>query len=150
MNFSAPAFGSPEEAAIDGFPPAHVRVVACSVEGDEAYVVLDTGPAGYPELYGSTVSRGAEGWLVGTSGNGPSAGWTLTAAKGDLGTAFVYGDAPAGADRVRASLDGDTQDAEVRDGYYLVAWWRVPSSAPEPRLLGFRVGGEWSGTWPAP
>lgn len=128
---------------MDGFPAAHVRVVACTVEGDDAYVVLDTGPAGYPDLYGSTVTRDTSGWRAGISGNGGS-GWSATDAERELGTAYPYGDdAPAGADRVRATLAGETREAPVRDGVYLVAWWRVPPDAPGPWLRAFRVDGEW-------
>jgi hypothetical protein len=106
-------FASPEAAAMEGFPPEHCRVAACVVGGDEAYVVLDTGPMGRPYLYGSAVSRGPRGWEAGTSGNGPSAGWTLTDSEHDLGTSYVYDLAPAGADRVRAVLDEDVKEVAV-------------------------------------
>lgn len=138
-----PMFDSPEAAAMEGFPPEHCRVAACAVDGDEAYVVLDTGPVGHPYLYGSAVSRGPRGWEAGTSGNGPTGGWTLTDYEHDLGTAYIYDEAPAGADRVRAVRGGDVKEAVVSGAVYLVAWWRVPFSETIPRVLAFRVGGTW-------
>jgi hypothetical protein len=39
-------FGTPEEAAIDGYPPsANARAVSVKVRGDQAVVVVDTDPA---------------------------------------------------------------------------------------------------------
>ncbi len=128
---------------MEGFPPERCRVVARAVDGDQAYVVLDTGPAGRPYLYGSAVSRGSHGWEAGTSSNGPGAGWTLTDAERELGTAYFYDEAPTGADRIRVVLDGDVNEATIRGGVFLVAWWRVPFSETSPRVLGFRVGGVW-------
>ena len=136
-------FASPEAAAMAGFPPEHCRVAACAVDGDQAYVVLDTGAAGYPYLYGLAVSHGPRGWEAGTSGNGPAAGWTLTDSEHDLGTAYIYDEAPAGADRVRAVLDGDVKEVAVSGAVYLVAWWRVPGGQTMPRVLAFGVGDAW-------
>lgn len=135
-------FDSPEAAAMEGFPPEHCRVAACVVGEDEAYVVLDTGPEGHPCLYGSVVSRGPRGWEAGTSGNG-SGGWALTDHEHDLGTSYIYGEAPAGAERVRAVLDGDVKEVAVSGAVYLVAWWRVPCGETSPRVLAFRVRGTW-------
>jgi hypothetical protein len=136
-------FDSPEAAAMEGFPPERCRVVASAVQEDEAYVVLDTGPVGHPYLYGSAVSRGPRGWEAGTSGNGPSAGWTLTDFEHDLGTSYIYDLAPAGADRVRAVLDEDVEEVAVGGAVYLVSWWRVPFRETGPKVLAFRVGGTW-------
>jgi hypothetical protein len=135
-------FETPEAAALDGFPAAHCRVVAALADGDDAYVVLDAGPAGRPYPYGVSASRRAGGWLPGASGNGP--GWTLTDRERELGTATVWGEAPDGADRVRAALDDDLREAPVAGGVYLVAWWRVPGPAGTgPRVEAFRIRGRW-------
>jgi hypothetical protein len=135
---SIDTFDTPHAAALDGFPPG-TRVVASAAEGDDAYVLLDTGTDGHAYLYGACVRREGDGWIEGSSGNGP--GWSVT--DGDLGTATVWGDdAPAGADLVRASCGGDTREAPVRDGIYFIAWWRVPHTA-DARVDAFRVAGEW-------
>lgn len=134
-------FATPEAAALSGFPP-QCRVVASLAGGDDAYVLLDTGQPGAPYLYGACVSRDDDGWQEGTSGNG--SGWTLTDSERDLGTATVWDAAPEGADRVRASLDGEVREADVVEGMYLVAWWRVPAAALDRlRVEAFRIGGAW-------
>lgn len=135
-------FDTPEGAAMQGFPAAHCRVVASLVAGDDGYVLLDTGPVGYPYLYAVSVYRQDGGWAGGSSGNGP--GWTLTDEEHDLGTAAAWGEAPEGADRVRAVFAGDVREAPVTGGMYLVAWWRVPAPAGAyPRARAFRIGGRW-------
>lgn len=133
------------------FPAAHCRVAASAIDEDDAYVVLDTGPAGYRYLYGLSAVREADGWRDGTGGNGPAAGWVLADAARELGTAYVYGEAPAGATRVRATLGGDVREAAVAGGIYLVTWWRVPGDVPPPALAAFEIGGAWklAGPWPS-
>jgi hypothetical protein len=133
-------FPTPQAAALDGFPAAHV--ITYAQEGDDAYVLLDTGPAGEPYLYGVCVTRADGGWTERTTGNGP--GWTRTDAEHDLGTATAWGIAPAGADRVRAIHAGDVREAPVEHGIYLVAWWRVPLANDPPRAAEFRIGGLWT------
>lgn len=135
-----PTFPTPEEAVLDGFPGIPCRVVAAAREGDDAYVVMDTQPDGQPYLYGACAARQDGGWVEGTSGNGP--GWTLTDPERDLGTATVWGEAPKGAVRVRASLDDDVREVPVANGVYLVAWWRVPAAA-RTRVHAFRIDGRW-------
>jgi len=44
---------SVEEAAMEGFPKAHCRVVASRTFEDDGYVLLDTGSPGRPYLYAS-------------------------------------------------------------------------------------------------
>lgn len=134
-------FPTPEEAAMDGFPGTACRVVASAREGDDAYVLLDTGPEGHPYLYGGCVTREDGGWAEGTSGNGP--GWSLTDAEHDLGTLTVWGEAPEGAVRVRVGFRGEAREAPVANGVYLVAWWRVPYPDEFPRVEAFRVDGRW-------
>src|SRR5437763_11093428 len=67
---STDRFDSPEEAARYGFP-AECRIVAMRKQGDAAYVLLDTGPAGRPYLYGVNCQRRDGSWSPGASGNGP-------------------------------------------------------------------------------
>jgi hypothetical protein len=134
-------FRTPEEAALDGFPARYCRVAASASAGDDAYVVVDVEPADQPNLYGVSVSRRNGGWLGGSSGNGP--GWTLTDAENDLGTATVWGRAPEGTTRVRASYGGEVREAPVARGVYLVAWWRVPAPGDDPRVEAFRIHDRW-------
>ena len=138
----AHAFDTPEAAALGGLPGADCRVVASATEGDDAYVLLDTGPAGRPYLYGVNVARADGGWVEGTSGNGP--GWTCTDPERELGTATAWGEAPKGADRVRAAFGDDAREAAASDGIYLVAWWRVPCGPDDyPSVEAYRIGGRW-------
>ncbi|HEU4456337.1 MAG TPA: hypothetical protein VFR81_24940 [Longimicrobium sp.] len=136
-----PTFETPELAAMAGFPAMYCRVAASYRDGDEAYVVVDTGSGGHPYLYGVSVARQDGGWVEGTSGNGP--GWTLTDRDRGLGTAHLWGEAPAGADRVRVTFRGETREAPVARGVYLVAWCRVPDGDDSPRVDAFHVGGRW-------
>jgi hypothetical protein len=136
------AFPTPEEAAMDGFPSQACRVAAALRDGDDAYVLLDTGSPGHPYLYGICVVREERGWVGASSSNGD--GWTRTDPERPLGTATAWGEAPRGTDRVRAVFDGDTREAPVAGGVYLVAWWRVPSPAHGlPRAESFRIHGRW-------
>jgi hypothetical protein len=127
-----------------GFPTANCRVLASVTEGDAAYVVMDTGPVEYRYLYGGTAERVEGGWIDGTSGNGPGAGWTRTDREGELGVAYIYDEAPEGVDRVRVAFGTELHEAAVINGIYLAAWWRVPSNdARTPVTAAFRVAGEW-------
>ena len=136
-----PTFPTPEEAAMDGFPGQAVRVLATARDGDDAYVLLDTGPEGHPYLYGVCASRERGGWAGGSSGNG--SGWTLTGEE-DVGTLTEWGDAPAGATRVRVVFNGEVREAPVANGAYLLAWWRVPCPTGDfPRVDAFLIDGEW-------
>jgi hypothetical protein len=139
MRFAA--FPTPEEAFMDGFPGTACRVVASAREGDDAYVVLDTGPDGHPYLYGGCLRREGRGWTQGSDGNAP--GWTLTDADHDLGTAVTRGAAPRGTVRVRARFGEAVREAPVANGVYLVAWWRVPRPDQPPRAEAFLVDGRW-------
>ena len=137
-------FPTPEAAAMSGFPAEHCRVLASATQGDTAFVVLDTGPAEYRYLYAGTAERVEDGWTDGTGSNGPSSGWTLTDRERGLGVAYVYDEAPTGADRVRAALGADVQETAVINGIYLVTWWRVRSDhVRTPETVAFRVAGKW-------
>jgi hypothetical protein len=133
---------TPEEAALESFPTEHCRVVAGAREGDDAYVLLDTGTRERPYLYGVAARRDAAGWHDGSSGNG--CGGTLTDADGHLGVLSLWDDAPAGADAVRVRWSGSEREVDVREGAFLAAWFRVP--CPEsagPEVIAFRIGGRW-------
>lgn len=135
-------FPTPEDAAMDGFPGVPCRVVASAREGDDAYVVVDTGPVGHPYLCGVALARGGGGWSEVASGNGP--GWTAAGGAHDLGTVHLWGRAPEGATRVRAAFTGDVRERPVSGGFFLVAWWRVPApDGPAARVEAFQVAGRW-------
>ncbi len=137
-------FASPEDAAMEGFPPKHCRVVAARIEGDEAYVLLNTG-SDRPYLYGCNCFRREGRWFESGSGNAPS--WHASVDDPDVGVLSLWDDAPPGADRVRAEYRGTVFEAPVTDGVYLFAWFRQPQihGAPSewPREIAFRVAGEW-------
>ena len=134
-------FDSPEAAATSTFPRQSCSVVAARTEGDDAYVLLNTGTREQPYLYGVNCSRKAGGWHEGGSGNGP--GWAQAGPDLDLGTLSVWGDAPAGATRVRIALNGDVVEAPVTEGAYLAVWWRVPATGQSVQVIEFNVGERW-------
>src|SRR6476659_3920873 len=103
---------SPESAALAGFPAAHCRVVESRAFGDDAYVLLDTGPAGHPYLYGCTCHRKDGRWFELSSGNGP--GWAPASDDADAGMLTFWGDLPAGVDMVRVDFDGTVSEEPVR------------------------------------
>jgi hypothetical protein len=144
-----PVFPTPEAAAMSGFPAEHCRVLASAAEGHAAFVVLDTGPAEYRYLYDGTAERVVGGWTDGISGNGRSAGRTLTNRVGDRGVAYIYDEAPAGVDRVWAALGDDVREVAVMNGIYLVTWWGVATDEERvPALVAVRVAGMWEPVGP--
>ena len=141
---STSGFDTPEQAAMLGFPPAHVRVVATAQDGDDAFVVLDTGSPGAPYLYGGTVHRIGGRWEAGIDHNGGGAGWTVTDSDQELGVVAIWDEAPDGADAARVQWRSVERDVPVNAGGFLAAWWR--ESYPEdewPTLVAFRVRGQW-------
>lgn len=137
-----PTFATPQDAAMSGFPAGLCRVVAAAVEGDDAYVVIDTGSDGFNCLHGGTAQRQADGWRDGGGGNGD--GWILTDPDREIGVLAVWDEAPAACDAVRVQWRGEVREEPVRDGVYLVAWFRV--ACPEdswPAVTSFRIGGRW-------
>jgi hypothetical protein len=127
---------TPEEAAMVGFPPQYVRVVATRIDGDDAYVLLDTGPRNQPYLYGVNCKRGPTGWREMSSGNGGS--WSLSDEEHSLGTWALWDDAPRGAGRIEVEFEGETTEHPVADGFYLVVFFRRPAE-PGPKITGFRI-----------
>lgn len=136
-------FDSPESAAMDGFPPKYCRVVASRVNGDDAYVLLNTGSSGQPYLYGVNCRRQDGRWLEQGSGNAPW-GWEQTGDDPDVGTLSVWGDAPDGADMVKVEFEGRIFEDTVAEGAYLLVWWRVPCPEIWPQETAFRIAGRWT------
>lgn len=142
MTTPQPTFATPEEAAMNGFPPRHCRVLACDVEGYHAYVLLNTGTDAHPYLYGGLVTREDDGWRDGSSGNG--GGWTRLPGTEDIGVLSAWDEAPAGADAVRLSWNGEVREVPVVGGAYLATWWGVPVDLEcWPRVIAFRFNGRW-------
>lgn len=129
-------YQTPEEAAMVGFPPQHVRVVATRIEGDDAYVLLDTGSRQQPYLYGVNCKREAKGWREMSSGNG--GGWSLSDEKLNLGTWALWDEAPPGAAHVCVEFDGVTSEHAIQDGFYLVVFFKRPPS-PAPYVTGITI-----------
>ncbi len=106
--------------------------------------MLDTGPVDHRYLYGGTVERMERGWTGGIDGNGGTVGWTITDWERELGVVALWNDAPLGAEAVRVAWRTEERDVPVRDGVYLVTWWRVPDPKDSwPRVTAFRLGGRW-------
>jgi hypothetical protein len=125
-----------------GFPAKYCRVAASRVEGDDAYVLLDTGSDGHPYNYGVNCSQRDGRWLEGGSSNGP--GWSQAGPDDHLGTLVVWGEAPPDAEMVRVGFEGTAIEEPVNNGVYLAAWWRT--RRPEeswPRVEAFRIRGMW-------
>ena len=137
-----PGFDTPDGAAMTGFPAKYCRVVATRVEGDHAYVLLDTGPPAQPYLYAVNCKRQDGRWFEGASGNGP--GWSLSDEAKRLGTWSVWGEAPTDADVVRVEFHDQLVEERVTSGVYLAVWWRQPEpDGVGPRVIAFRIKGDW-------
>ncbi len=118
----APKYGTPKEAALASFG-RYARVLAGEQNGSHAVVLLGTNELPYLYPYQVVCSREGEGWVEGTGGNGP--GWTYL--ENDFGVRTFWGEAPAGAESVRVPYAGTVYNAPVREGYFFLAVWRVPS-----------------------
>ena len=123
------------------FPAEYCSIVAARSHGDDAYVLLDTGPAGRPYLYGLNCHRRNGRWDEGSSSNGP--GWTQTDHDPDVGTLSCWDDVPTGVDVVRVAFADAVVDEPVRRGAYLLVWFRVPCPSKWPRLIAVCSGGRW-------
>ena len=82
-------FDSPAATSTAGFPPQYCRVVTSRAHGDDAYVLLDTGPPERAYLYGVQCRREHGKWVEQASGNG--SGWTRTDSDPDVGTLYPLG-----------------------------------------------------------
>jgi hypothetical protein len=139
----AQTFDSLADAVRATFPPEFCRVAAMREDGDLGYVLFDTRPGGESYLYGVDYERHDGRWTEGSSGNGP--GWSRITLESDVGILADWGDAPAGADRVRLEFQGQLREEEVNGGVYLAVWWNVPHPADGawPLVWGFRINGTW-------
>jgi len=43
----------------------------------------------------------------------------------------------------RVEFQGNVIDEPVRDGAFLVVWWRVPPPHDWPRVTAFKIDGRW-------
>jgi hypothetical protein len=135
---------TPKAAAMVGFPPKYCRVVASEVNGDHAYVLLDTGSPGRPYLYGVNCVRLGGEWHDSSSGNGP--GWSLTDDRTELGVWCVWDDVDPEADLVRVEFKGRVTEYPVTNGIYFALWWNQPVTIG-PTVTAIRVHGEWIESW---
>ena len=127
---------------MNGFPPAHCRVVTSRVSGNHAYVLLNTGTRNQPYLYGVNCVRESGRWFDAGSSNGP--GWTGPEEAPEMGTLSFWGDAPESADAVRVAFQGGLIEESVIDGAFLIVWWQVPCPFDGPSVVAFRVRGVWN------
>ena len=134
-----PEFATLGEAVRTSFPLDSCRIVAVHEHGDAAVALFDTRPSAEPYLYEVHYQRENGRWSEGSSSNG--AGWQRLKPDSDLGVVTTWGEAPAGADQVRAELEGHVLEEAVVSGLYFLVWWDVP--AADPQVSAFRVNGEW-------
>jgi hypothetical protein len=134
-------FDSPETAAMEGFSGGDCVVIASRTDGEDAYVLLNTGSNTRPYLYGVNCSRQNARWIERGSANGP--GWEQTGHDPDVGTLSLWGNAPAGADMIRVEFGDEQLEEHVVEGAYLLVWRRVQPPVSLPRVTGFRINGGW-------
>ena len=134
-----PEFDSLDEAVRASFPTDSTRVVAVRQHDDVGFALFDTRPNGEPYLYEVYYDRRNGRWSEGSSSNGP--GWHRTNDQAAVGVETVWGEAPLGADRVRAERDGHVVEETPMQGIYLLMWWDV--AGPEAEVTAFRVNGKW-------
>ena len=134
-----PEFATLDEVVRASFPVDSTRIVAIREHGSAAVALFDTRPSAEPYLYEVHYQRGNGRWSEGSSSNG--CGWHLLDPNAELGVVTAWGEAPSGADRVRAELEGRVLEEAVVAGIYLLVWWDVPCSAA--RVTAFRVQSEW-------
>jgi hypothetical protein len=139
-----PGFPTPEDAAMFGFPAAYCKILAVDVDGDDGFVVLDAGPGGYRYLYSGTVKRTPDGWQGGSDSNGGGMRWSATHAEAEIGVVAVCDEAPPDADAARVEWRGEVRETPIRNGVYLVTWFREPfPESPWPRVTGFHMREGW-------
>lgn len=135
-------YDTPEEAALSGYPPQHVRLLACRESGDHAVALIDARPDGPPYPYVEQLHRTDGRWRASSSGNGEG-GWCSTSDDGELGYAWAIGEAPDGVDRVRVIFGEQIQEEPVAHGFWLSAWWSQPFDGTFPYLVAYRRNGTW-------
>jgi hypothetical protein len=137
------AFDSLDDAVRSSFPENHCRLLAVREHGDFAVALFDTRPTAAPYLYEVHYERRDGRWSESSSGNG--SGRCSLRQESDLGVLTSWGEAPAGADKVRAELAGQVAEESVTNGIYLFAWWDVPSESLA-EVTAFRINGQWMPT----
>ena len=138
---SEKGYDSPDRAATAGFVQADCRVVASDVYEDTAYVLLDTGSAGEPYLYGADCCRINGRWFELGSCNG--SGWHQTGDDPALGTLSLWDEVPEDVEAVRVMFNGSTSEHPARQRAYLAVWWRVPLPVEWPTVVGMKIRGVW-------
>jgi hypothetical protein len=137
-------FPTPEDAAMDGFPAAHCKVLAVDVDGQDGFVVLDTGPIQYRYLYSGTVKRTSDGWQSWSDSNGGGMRWSATDLEAEIGVVAVCDEAPPDANAARVEWRREVRETPKRNGVYLVTWFREPfPEAPWPRVTAFHTSEGW-------
>ena len=137
----ARGYDTPEEAMMVGFPPRYCRVVATAIEGDLAYVLLDTGSDGSPYLYGGWCHRRDRRWDEGGSSS-MGGGWE--GPDGENGNLAHWGEVSGDITAVRLELDGVRQEVPAQHGAYLAVFWNVPCPEDDwPRIVSVKINGEW-------
>ncbi len=118
-------YPTPEEAAIEGFPPHHCRIVASRVAGDDAFVLLDAGGPDHTNFYGCSCRRTHGGGRRDSSSN-MEWSWFQRDDDGNIGTLAVWGEAPEGAISVRLDFGHTVIEEAITGGIYLVLRTNVP------------------------
>jgi hypothetical protein len=131
-------YDTPEQVAMEGFPPQYCRVVASRSEGDEAYVLLDTGSPDRPYLYGSSCRRIDGRWFE-VSSSKMGGGWEQSSDAPELGTLSLWGQAPQGAVAVRLNMGDEVIEEPITNSVYLIVRFNVPAVTHWP-AEEFRFG----------
>jgi hypothetical protein len=124
-----PSFATPEEAARAELGAKSVRFVGTVVRGDEAIVAhwVTDAYRGAGDTETTTCCRDAEGWEVGSTGNGD--GSTIFTAP-DRVTAVYWGRAPEGAVAGRFRAAGREQVVAVEHGFFVAVFDDLPYQQP--------------------
>jgi hypothetical protein len=121
-------------------------VIATSVHGDLAYVLLDTGSPGSPYLYGVSCERKRDGYWI-EQGGASTFGWEPVDDGSRAGALSFWANVPHGAEAVRIEYAGEVIERPVKNDAFLAVWWGVPEprDLPRdlPRVVGYRFSGEW-------
>jgi len=114
-------FQSLGEAARTNLAPFSNRILAIREHGDQGYALAENSDKN-AFLLGVAYERARDGWTMVQMATVP--GWCPVSQSPLEGTVTSWGYAPPGADRVRVELGGEIAEDEVRNGVYLLIWWR--------------------------
>lgn len=125
---------------MQGFPPTQVRVVATCAKKRFAVVLLETNDGPPFEAYQVLCRRVDEGWMDGTSGNGP--GWTVT--EEGVGV-LTYWDVDLSTGGVVPTMPPAGFGESSEEGFLFCRWDvpedDIPDLMPRPPMLGHPDGG---------